>query len=397
MYKTPGSIFEYRSVVDDEKTALIFDDIPFSCAECNRWIDTAARLLLSCGVEKGSGFIVFDRNHPFFLSLLIGASKIGAKPICFDPQKIRLDELLQKVECKAVFYGDEFAFRVKNIPERIKKIKIEDLAEELCDFESDDYIIKDMSDPEDPYIQFMQKTESGEIITIETTPGQMIDCASNSAMKLKIEEDRQVVLVLDPLFDIRGIHFCFAGFCRGCTVILGGEKTKERLVSTIEDYNVTHLFLSAESLQAILPDPEEWRSPALHALQIHLTTEVKHLDFLRSFLEMVDCDITVALVLPESSGLLTLLPADELREALRSDDETLFFRAGSVGRTIPEMEIKLSGDPGRNGNKASSGRITIRGPFTASRNGGESEGSGEWLITDRTGMIDPDGYLSLHS
>jgi acyl-CoA synthetase (AMP-forming)/AMP-acid ligase II len=102
--------------------------------------------------------------------------------------------------------------------------------------------------------------------------------------------------------------------------------------------------------------------------------------------------------LTETSSTVALLTPDDHWAALRSDDEQAIRRLGSVGRTVPGIEVQIRDDDGRVLPPGGTGELFLRGAQIAGRYTGigSTLDSNGWFPTRDLATVDDAGYLYVH-
>ena len=107
-------------------------------------------------------------------------------------------------------------------------------------------------------------------------------------------------------------------------------------------------------------------------------------------------NFTNAYGLTETSSTITLLDPDDHRAAIDHDDAAVHARLGSVGKSLPSVEIEIRDDQGKPVGPWEAGEIYVRGPQVS----GEYEGRSVldahgWFPTRDAGYLDDHRYLYL--
>lgn len=107
-------------------------------------------------------------------------------------------------------------------------------------------------------------------------------------------------------------------------------------------------------------------------------------------------NFTNAYGLTETSSTVALLTPDDHRSAMASKDPYVRRRLGSVGQSLPAVEIEIRDDDGRILGPDEPGEIYVRGPQVSGeyleRKATDDEG---WFPTRDAGFLDTEGYLFL--
>jgi len=99
--------------------------------------------------------------------------------------------------------------------------------------------------------------------------------------------------------------------------------------------------------------------------------------------------------LTETSSTIAVLTPEDHRQAHRADDPRIARRLGSVGRTVPGIEVEIRGNDGAVLAAGEAGELYVRGEQVSGRYSGigsvlDDEG---WFPTQDVARVDEDGYL----
>jgi acyl-CoA synthetase (AMP-forming)/AMP-acid ligase II len=102
--------------------------------------------------------------------------------------------------------------------------------------------------------------------------------------------------------------------------------------------------------------------------------------------------------LTETSSTVAVLAPEDHWAAMRSDDESAVRRLGSVGRTVPGIEIQIRDEGGRVLPPGAAGELFLRGAQISGRYSGigsvlDAQG---WFPTRDLATRDDEGYLYIH-
>jgi long-chain acyl-CoA synthetase len=108
-------------------------------------------------------------------------------------------------------------------------------------------------------------------------------------------------------------------------------------------------------------------------------------------------DFTNAYGLTETSATICLLTPEDHRLAAASADPAVRRRLGSVGRTLPTVELEVRGESGQRLGATEPGFVFVRGAQVAGeyRGAGSLLDGGGWFATQDRGWMDAEGYLFL--
>ncbi|MAI41311.1 MAG: class I adenylate-forming enzyme family protein [Candidatus Azotimanducaceae bacterium] len=107
-------------------------------------------------------------------------------------------------------------------------------------------------------------------------------------------------------------------------------------------------------------------------------------------------NFTNAYGLTETSSTITLLDPQDHRKAIASNDDKIRARLGSVGKTLPSIELEIRDEEGKQLEAGEAGEIYVRGPQVSGEYDSHSvlENDG-WFPTRDSGYLDQYGFLYL--
>jgi acyl-CoA synthetase (AMP-forming)/AMP-acid ligase II len=210
-------------------------------------------------------------------------------------------------------------------------------------------------------------------------------------------DEDEAALVSVPPYHVAGISAILTGVYAGRRVVHLPAFTAEAWVATARDERVTQAMVVPTMLQRIL-DVLGREGETLPALR-HLSygggrMPVPVIERALGLLPQVE--FVNAYGLTETTSTISVLGADDHRQALASADPALRARLASVGRPLPTIEIEIrdargavvvSGDPGE---------IWVRGEQVAGEYLGRDDVLEDgWFPTRDSGFMDEAGYLYL--
>lgn len=207
------------------------------------------------------------------------------------------------------------------------------------------------------------------------------------------------VLSVLPMFHIAGIGTAVATLWAGGTLVIAQDASASASLNNIEAHRLTHVILASTMLQALIEAPEfettdlsSLRTVSYGAAPIGEST-------LATILSRLDCAVMQPYGLTETTGVLTLLTADDHRAALANGD---WARLRTCGKARPQVELRVvdpitgedlgTGEPGELW--AKSERI-MEGYWNRPEANATALSPEGWFRTGDIAVIDPDGYVEL--
>ncbi len=191
---------------------------------------------------------------------------------------------------------------------------------------------------------------------------------------------------------------CIAGFLAvacGATLYIQEDFVPADVVRALSEERIAFTTLVPAMIQACLvavPDVAKRSYPSLRQIA-YGASPIAEQTLCRA-IEVFGCDFVQGYGMTETSAVLTLLPAEEHRRAVKDRPELLL----SCGRPILGTEIRIVDEHDRPLPPGTIGQIVARGPQLMTGYWNMPEASrealaGGWMHTGDAGIVDAEGYV----
>jgi acyl-CoA synthetase (AMP-forming)/AMP-acid ligase II len=208
-------------------------------------------------------------------------------------------------------------------------------------------------------------------------------------------DDGEAALVSVPPYHVAGMASVLSNVYLGRRIVYMSQFDAQEWVDTVVRERITHAMIVPTMLGRIL-DVLDATGATLDTLQ-HLSYGGGRMPMpvVQRALDLLpDVSFVNAYGLTETSSTIALLGPDDHRAALRSDDEAVTARLGSVGRAVPGIELQVWGVDGRPVGPRVSGEIVVRGEQVSGEyDGNDTKDGAGWFRTNDNGWLDEEGYL----
>ena len=215
------------------------------------------------------------------------------------------------------------------------------------------------------------------------------------------DSEERTLLTL-PLYHVAGLQAALAGVYGGRTIVLQRQFEPREWMALVEKHGIERALIVPTMLKQVLDHPDFQRHdlsslkvvtyggasmpPSLIERALPLLPGVQ---FINAF-GQTETGSTIAMVPPEDH---VLEGPPELVEKRRR-------RLSSIGRPLPDVEVRVVDEDGRNLGIGEQGEIVARGPRLMRGYWGEPDATAQalhdgWLYTGDLGYQDEDGYLYL--
>lgn len=386
------------------KAALIFHGRPISYSELNERVDLTAVALAQHGLGKGDRVALLAGNVPEFVTSLYGAMRAGGvvSPlnVMLTPEemgyiladagaKIAITELASMPGLLSIrdrLADLETIFVIGGPPAPSGTLSLEQAL--LAGGAPPEIPIED-SDP--AVIAYTAGTTADPKGALLTHGNLLANLEQMSAVPALAESSADVVLLALPLFHIYALNVVMGLTVKsGATAVLVERFDPAETLGLAERHRVTILFGVPQMFEAWLPlSGSGSAGPDLSSVRLAVSGAAPLApDVLAEFRRRFGITIWEGYGLSEGGPAVTT-------NALGREP-----KPGSIGLTLPGLEIRLVDERGDEVEEGDPGEILLRGPNVFAGYWARPEATrevfeGDWLKTGDVAYRDEDGYLFL--
>jgi fatty-acyl-CoA synthase len=204
-------------------------------------------------------------------------------------------------------------------------------------------------------------------------------------------------LVSMPAYHVAGVTAVLSSTFGGRRIVYLAAFDPGAWVSTADEQAVTHAMVVPTMLSRVTDELErrpEIELPALRQLSYGGGRMPRPL-IERAMERLPHVDFVNAYGLTETSSTISILDADDHRQALTSPEPAIRRRLTSVGLPVPSVAIQIRSHDGSPLDPCEPGEIWVSGDQISGDYIGVSSARGPdgWLRTNDAGWLDNDGYL----
>ena len=380
---------------DDDTAAITFEGRTRSFRDLDEASSRAAHALRAVGVDADERVAYLDKNRPEYFDVLFGAAKLGAVCVAVNwrlsPREVT--HVLTDAGARVLVVGADLVDLVEQIEPDLAGTTIICLDHHPRWPRFAPWIAA--HDALDPGFEPTLDTVALQLYTSGTTglpKGAMLTNRNVFAMARAAGPEwrfrpQMVSLGVSPLFHIAGSGWNLMVLAYGGHVVLHREVDPEAILRDIPAQGVTHGILVPAILQMLLARRGDQEADASTLETVVYGASPISDDVLLALFDAFDCDFVQGYGLTETSGAVTVLPAEDHD---RSRPELL----RSCGRPLPGVELRIvDPDTGRDCADGFVGEVLIRSDQVMAGYWNRPEATAEAITEDRWFHSGDAGYL----
>ena len=397
-----------------ERDVIVFEGSRWTYAQTNERINKLAHGLVKLRVEKGDRVGILEVNCNQYLEAYFGSAKLGAifVPLNFRAKADELRYMVANAEAKALFVGSRYIDMVDSLLPHLPTVKeciaIDSVGtgrlsyEDLISSGSPDEVFTEIGDDDITILMYTAGT-TGRPKGVPLTHNGFVSYMLENVEPANPEiEERNLLTV--PLYHVAGIQAMLAAVYGGRTLVMMRQFDVEEWLETVQREQATRAMVVPTMLKRIIDDPD-FSSYDLRSLKV-ITYGAAPMPFeviKRAIKVMPWVRFINAFGQTETASTIAALgPEDHIIEGTEEEREKKLRRlSSSIGRPLPDVEVKIIDEVGRMPPVGEVGEILVRGPRVMTGYWGDEEKTAQvitsdgWLRTGDMGWIDEEGYIYL--
>jgi acyl-CoA synthetase (AMP-forming)/AMP-acid ligase II len=405
-------LLNITAMIVPDRHAIVFDDRRMTFGELADRVSRLANGLADLGVGAGDRVAVMQVNCNEHIESYFATAKLDAifVPINFRARSEELSFMLNDSGVKAIILGQRYQDMLRQVKPELTTLEHQITLEAPADdFVSYEDLIANSSDEE----RF--PAADGDDVTIimftagttGTPKGVMLSHNSFSSYILANVEpvDMEVAeknILTVPLHHIAGVQAVMAAIYGGRTLVLQRQFDEEGWMKLVQDEQVNRAMMVPTMLKRLMDQPS-FGSYDLSSLRVitygaaPMPLEV----IKKAIVEFPDTRFINAFGQTETASTITMLPPDahEIREGDPDYDQKM-KRLGSIGKPLPDVEVRIVDEDGHDVALGENGEIVARGERLMKGYWNREEATretlrGGWLYTGDLGYWDDEGFIFL--
>jgi acyl-CoA synthetase (AMP-forming)/AMP-acid ligase II len=405
---TVGFLAIPAGIVPDQE-ALVSGADRLTYADVLGRVRRLAGALAAAGVGRGTRVAALHTNTHRYVEAYYATAMLGGVfiPVNYRAKRHELEHMLKASEARVLFVGERYLGEVDALravlPELRTLVGFDVARADVTGYES---LVaagpehEDEADVDDEDVSILMFTSG----TTSLPKGVMLRYGDFSAyvtanVELADGTPRGAALLCAPLYHIAGATNMMTTVWTGRRLVLMPQFEPRAWLDLVERERITHAFVVPTMLKHLL-DQADLDRRDLSSLEI-LSYGGAPMPFpvIRRAIERFPRSVGFvnAFGQTETTSTLTLLgPEDHRLEGTPEEIEVRTKRLTSIGRPLPDVEVRIVDDDGRPLPVGEVGEIHVRTPRAMKGYAGATASpftAEGWLPTRDLGWIDADGYL----
>jgi acyl-CoA synthetase (AMP-forming)/AMP-acid ligase II len=395
------------SIVPDQEI-VIFGNRRLNYAQ---FADTVARLssvFKQQGLAARDVVAVLDTNSDLYIAAYYAAAKAGLTflPLNYRAKEAELEYMINTASTKVLLAGDRYLDLIARLRPRLKLAKVLAIGEgESGVPRLADLIAK--AEPDEAEAEVEDEDTSILMYTSGTTSlpkGVMLSFRDFTAyvtanVEMADGTDRGVALVCVPFYHIAGTTAYMTNIWTGRRLVVMPQFDAKAWLALVATERVTHAFVVPTMMKQVLDEPS-FKSTDLSSLSnLAYGGAPMPIQVIRRAIEAFPATVGFVNAYGQTettSSLIVLGPDDHRITGTPQEKEQKLRRLNSIGKPLPDVEIRVRDEDGALLTHGQVGEIVIRTPRNMKGYAGRTDDAAlpeGWRATGDLGWIDEDGYV----
>jgi acyl-CoA synthetase (AMP-forming)/AMP-acid ligase II len=397
-----------------DRAFMVFEGKKWTYAEANQRINNLANALNGLDIKKGDRIGILQVNCNQYIEIYFAAARLGAifVPLNFRAKEDELTHMINNAEAKLLFVGARYLTMVREISNRLATVKhyicLENKQKEipfyddLVSVHAPEEMIVDIDDEDISILMYTAGT-TGRPKGVPLKHSGFVSYILDNVEPANPEEEERNLLTV-PLYHVAGMQAVLSAVYGGRTLILMRQFEAKEWMRTVQEERAMRAMLVPTMLKWIIEDPD-FDTYDMSSLSV-ITYGAAPMPFpvIKTALEKLPWVRFInAFGQTETASTITVLgPEDHIIEGTDQEKEKKLKRlASSIGKPLPDVEVKIVDGEGNTLPTGDIGEILARGTRVMTGYWGDEEKTSQvmtadgWLRTSDKGWKDEDGYIYL--
>jgi acyl-CoA synthetase (AMP-forming)/AMP-acid ligase II len=397
-----------------DRDAIVFEGKRSTYSDTSERVNRLSNALVELGAKKGDRVAILQVNCPEIVESYFATAKLGGifVPLNFRAKTDELSYMLSNSEANLLFVGKRYLDMARTMLPDLTTIeqcicldsKETDMPffDDLITSSSTEEVCADIGDEDITILMYTAGT-TGRPKGVPLRYDAFVSYVLGNVDPASPDTEEKNLLTV-PLYHVAGIQGMLAAIYGGRTLVMMRQFEVREWLETVQRERATRAMLVPTMLKTVIDYPD-FTKYDLSSLQV-ITYGAASMPF-----EVISKAIKVmpwvkfinAFGQTETASTITALgPEDHLIQGTEEERERKLKRlASSIGRPLPDVEVKILDEEGNELPAGQIGEIVAKGPRIMkgywhdelkTKQAFTPDG---WLITGDRGWMDEEGYIFL--
>jgi acyl-CoA synthetase (AMP-forming)/AMP-acid ligase II len=395
------------SIVPDQEV-LVFGSERLTYAALNDLVSRLAGVFKSLGLGHRDVLAVLDTNSHLYVASYYAAAKAGLTflPLNYRAKDPELEYMINTAGAKVLLAGDRYVELINRIAPKLNDTRVIAIGEGGGGMPRlKDLIAK--AEPDENEAEVEEEDVSVLMYTSGTTSlpkGVMLSYHDFTAyvtanVEMADGTERGAFLVCAPFYHIAGTTAMMTNLWTGRKMVVMPQFEPRSWLELAQAEKVTHAFVVPTMMKQLLDDPSFAATDLSSLTNLAYGGAPMPIAVIRRAIQAFPKTVGFvnAYGQTETTSSLTVLGPDDHRiEGTQQEIELKLKRLNSIGKPLPDVEIKVRDDSANFLPPGEVGEIIIRTPRIMKGYAGREDDAAladGWRATGDLGWVDEDGYV----
>ncbi len=395
------------SIVPDQEI-LVFGNQRLTYAQLADQVARLASVFKKAGLKRHDVVAALDTNSDRYIAAYYAAAKAGLTflPLNYRAKEAELEYMINAADTRLLLVGDRYLDLIQRLRPQLKVREFLAFGEgrggmpRVADLVARAEPDEEEADVEDEDTSILMYTSG----TTSLPKGVMLSFRDFTAyvtanVEMADGTDRGVALVCVPFYHIAGTTAYMTNIWTGRKIIVMPQFDARTWLKLVETERVTHAFVVPTMMKQLLDEPSFANTDLSSLTNLAYGGAAMPIQVIRRAIEAFPKTVGFvnAYGQTETTSSLTVLGPDDHRlEGTPAEVETKLKRLNSIGKPLPDVEIRVRDEEGKILPAGQVGEIIIRTPRIMKGYAGRTDDAAlpeGWRATGDLGWIDEDGYV----
>ncbi|MFC1872583.1 class I adenylate-forming enzyme family protein [Chloroflexota bacterium] len=404
---------DISTAICPDRLAIIFEGKRFTFGDLNDRVNRLANALAGLGVKKGDRVAILQVNCNQSIETYIATARLGAiyLPLNFRAKEEELEYMLNFAEAHTLLVGERYLDMVKNTRGKLISVKnyisIDGTSDGMFSYEqiiessSPDPVSSDVSEEDTTILMYTAGTTGkpkGVMLPHKSFSVYVLENVSPPDPEVK---ERNILTV--PLYHVAGIQAMMAAIYGGRTLVMQRQFEAKGWMELVQEERVNRAMMVPTMLKQLMDNPDFGKYDLSSLKVITYGAASMPLSVMKKALEVFPkVSFINAFGQTETASTITMLsPQDHVISGTPEEREKKLQRLTSIGKPLPDVEMKVVDESGKELGAGDIGEILARGPrvmtgyYKDEENTTSTINADGWIHTKDMGYRDAEGYYYL--